>query len=189
MEEEDEDESVVNCWLIFVLEFVEIWREVRGNERENESFTWWLLGFDEKQVKKKRDKRRSMNSETEENRAMKNRGKQNTRVFSFLVLVLCFCFFKLYLEDWEYEIVNEVSGKVWFEAKGLYLYTKINLNGDVKRTKGNNIWEPQNEDALYLVELVYLMAFLLKNSESIFYISYLIVHNDNDNDIVMVIAR
>lgn len=24
MEEEDEDDSVVNCWLVFVLEFVEI---------------------------------------------------------------------------------------------------------------------------------------------------------------------
>lgn len=58
---------------VFVVEFME---RVRGKEREKESLTLWcLLCFDEKHVKKKNDKRRSMHSETEENRAIEKQRK------------------------------------------------------------------------------------------------------------------
>jgi hypothetical protein len=67
-------------------------------------------------VKKKKDKRRSMQSETEENRAIE---KQNTSFFFLCFFVFVFLYF---LEERDCEIVNEESGKVWFEVKGLYLY-------------------------------------------------------------------
>jgi len=60
---------------------------VRGKEREKESLTLWcLLCFDEKHVKKKKEKKRSMQSETEENRAIE---KQSTVFFSFFFSGLC----------------------------------------------------------------------------------------------------
>jgi hypothetical protein len=62
---------------VFFVVFIE---RVRGKERENESFTWCLLCFDEKHVHKKKEKKTSMQSETEENRAIV---KQST-VFFFL---------------------------------------------------------------------------------------------------------
>jgi hypothetical protein len=93
---------------VFVFMFFEIERDVKENEREKESFTCWLLGFDEKHVKKKKDERRSMQIETEENRAIE---KQNTSFFSWF---FCFCFFIIFGRErlWNCEWGNW-QGMVW----------------------------------------------------------------------------
>lgn len=62
-------ERVVNFELVLVFEFDEIGSDVKEKEREKESFTWLLIGFVEKHVKKNKGKR-NMQSGTEENRAI-----------------------------------------------------------------------------------------------------------------------
>lgn len=85
---EEEEERVVNFKLLFVLEIGESGREVRANENETVSFS-----FAEKEVKRKKENRRNMQNETEENRAIGNREKIK-RWFFFIF----FFYFELYEE-------------------------------------------------------------------------------------------
>lgn len=93
--EEEEEYRVLSCGVILVLEF-EIGSEVRGKESESESFT--RLGLEEKQVKKNKDNR-SMQSETEEARAI---GKQREEKDGFFFpSIFSSLFFLNSIRNWE----------------------------------------------------------------------------------------